>query len=79
MRRHYSKATKPLQTAPLREADCKCGRAVTVIPHEGGNERSGPTQYGVYCECGVREEFLGKNTGRRSVAVREWNELREKR
>lgn len=58
---------------------CICGRPAAVIPHEGGNARSGATQYGVYCECGVKEEFLGRNTGRRAVAVSEWNQIVAKR
>jgi hypothetical protein len=74
----YHKAVKPLQTAPLEPAPCKCGRDVTVAPQEGGDRHSGPTQYCVRCECGVVEEFLGKDTGRRSVAVRQWNALRSK-
>lgn len=54
---------------------CTCGRPAVVTAHEGGTARSGATQYGVYCACGVKEEFLGKNTGRRSVAVSEWNQI----
>lgn len=64
-----TKTTKPLPCY-------KCGSKVALYIHEGGRGSGNASQYSVDCDhCEVLEQFLGKDTGKLSVAIREWNDL----
>ena len=52
----------------------KCGGIVHISPQYGGRGTGELTQYYVECKkCDMFIGLLGKNTGRKAVAIREYN------